>query len=172
MQDLKSQFHNLHLHRSNQPPRPPKPPKPPKVPNVKTLRSLSDLGVYTTSTHYHSFSHPLSRLFNHVHSFSERVFKKLLDEDPQSLKQHNKMYLTRVYPFGLRFSSSNEEPAVFWRHGAQLVALNWQKFDLGMQENEALFKHSGGMVLKPEYIDSGQPKAMYLTFEVSLWRWS
>jgi hypothetical protein len=53
-----------------------------------------------------------------------------------------------VYPFGLRFSSSNQEPAVFWRTGAQLVALNWQKFDLGMQQNDALFSASGGMVLK------------------------
>ena len=71
-----------------------------------------------------------------------------------------------MYPHGLRFSSSNQEPAVFWRNGAQLVALNWQKFDLGMMQNEALFSGSGGMVLKPEYIHSGRPKNVYLTIDV------
>jgi Phosphatidylinositol-specific phospholipase C, Y domain len=65
------------------------------------------------------------------------------------LYEHNRKYLTRVYPFGLRFSSSNQEPAMFWRTGAQLVALNWQRFDLGMQQNFALFGGGGGMVLKP-----------------------
>ena len=137
-----------------------------RKPKVKILRQLSDLGIYTTSTHYHSFSNPLSNLFNHVHSFSERVFKKLLDEDPNALNDHNSRYLTRVYPFGLRFSSSNQEPAVFWRTGAQLVALNWQKFDLGMMENEALFAASGGMVLKPEYIHGGKQGVIKLSIEV------
>jgi Phosphatidylinositol-specific phospholipase C, Y domain len=66
----------------------------------------------------------------------------------------------------LRFSSSNQEPAGFWRNGAQMVALNWQKFDLGMMQNEALFNGSGGMILKPEYIHSGKPKGMYLTIDV------
>ena len=80
--------------------------------------------------------------------------------------------MTRVYPFGLRFSSSNQEPAIFWRNGAQLVALNWQKFDLGMMQNEALFASTGGMVLKPSYLKEGNPKSLYLTIEVpalSLW---
>ena len=161
--DLKARMHKLHIRRSSTT-------KTPKPPKVKTLRSLSDLGIYTTTTHYYSFSHPFSKLYNHVHSFSERVFKKLLEENPHSLKQHNEKYLTRVYPFGLRVSSSNQEPAVFWRHGAQLVALNWQKFDLGMQQNEALFRGSEGMVLKPQYIHSGQSKAIYLTFEVPIVR--
>jgi len=126
------------------------------------------LGVYTTSTHYRSFSNPLSKLFNHIHSFSERQFKKLQEEWGTELKEHNSKYLTRVYPFGLRFTSSNEEPAIFWRHGAQLVALNWQKFDLGMMQNEALFGGSGGMVLKPKYIHSPPPQPVYLTIDVSL----
>ena len=132
----------------------------------KSLRSLSALAVYTTSTHYHSFSNPLSKLFNHIHSFSERKFKKLLESNANELREHNANYLIRVYPFGLRFSSTNQEPAVFWRNGAQLVALNWQKFDLGMMQNEALFNGSGGMILKPEYIHSGRPKGVYLTIDV------
>ena len=147
----------------------PEHPTPPtsKTPKVKTLRELSNLGVYTASTRYHSFSHPLSKLFNHIHSFSERAFKKLVEQCPAELREHNSKYLTRVYPFGLRFSSSNQEPAIFWRNGAQLVALNWQKFDLGMMQNEALFAGTGGMVLKPSYLKEGNPKSLYLTIEVT-----
>ena len=140
--------------------------KRPKPPKVKILRSLSNLGVYTTSTHFHSFSNPLSQLFNHIHSFSERKFKKLLESAANELREHNTNYLTRVYPSGLRFSSSNQEPAVFWRNGAQFVALNWQKFDLGMMQNEALFNGTGGMILKPDYIHSGNPQGVYLTIDV------
>ena len=150
-------------------------------------------------------------MFNHIHSFSERVFKKLHSENPTALLDHNKKYfppflleysnnllynllyfagyhcrpfpppcslfpffsrsltdrfLTRVYPFGLRFGSSNQEPSIFWRTGAQLVALNWQKFDLGMQQNEALFRGSGGMVLKPEYVHKGNAPEVGITIQV------
>jgi Phosphatidylinositol-specific phospholipase C, Y domain/C2 domain len=138
----------------------------PKKPKVKVLRALSNLGIYATTTHFHSFSHPLSKLFNHVHSFSERVFKKLADEDPKALQEHNSKYLTRVYPFGLRFTSTNEEPAVFWRHGAQMVALNWQKFDLGMMENEALFRGTKGMILKPAVMEATVKPVVDITIEV------
>jgi len=124
------------------------------------------LGVYTTSTHYHAFTHPLSLMFNHIHSFSERVFKKLHSENPGALLEHNEKFLTRVYPFGLRFGSSNQEPSIFWRTGAQLVALNWQKFDLGMQQNEALFRGSGGMVLKPDYIHKGDAPEVAISVQI------
>jgi phosphatidylinositol phospholipase C delta len=36
-----------------------------------------------------------------------------------------------------------------WRAGSQVVALNWQHNDRGMQLNEAMFVGSGGWVLKP-----------------------
>jgi len=57
---------------------------------------------------------------------------------------------------------------VFWRTGAQLVALNWQRFDLGMQQNEALFRGSGGMVLKPEYVRKGDAPELSLSIRVFL----
>jgi Phosphatidylinositol-specific phospholipase C, Y domain len=70
----------------------------------------------------------------------------------------------------LRVSSSNQEPAIYWGEGAQLVALNWQKFDLGMMQNEAMFRGRGGMVLKPSYIHAGEAPALYLTIDViSIW---
>jgi len=56
----------------------------------------------------------------------------------------------RAYPKGLRVSSSNLDPVVFWRKGVQMVALNWQKWDEGMMLNEGMFAGEGGWVLKPE----------------------
>ena len=55
----------------------------------------------------------------------------------------------RVYPKGLRISSSNLDPSVFWRKGVQMVALNWQSCDEGMMLNEGMFAGTGGWVLKP-----------------------
>ena len=55
----------------------------------------------------------------------------------------------RAYPKGLRVSSSNLDPCIFWRKGVQMVALNWQKWDEGMMLNEGMFASEGGWVLKP-----------------------
>ena len=32
----------------------------------------------------------------------------------------------RIYPYGLRFDSSNYNPIIAWAHGAQMVAANMQ----------------------------------------------
>lgn len=55
----------------------------------------------------------------------------------------------RAYPKALRVQSSNLDPAIFWRKGVQMVALNWQKWDEGMMLNEGMFAGEGGWVLKP-----------------------
>ena len=59
----------------------------------------------------------------------------------------------RVYPSGFRVNSSNFDPLGFWRRGVQMVALNWQTYDLGVQLNEAMFASANdrsGYVLKPK----------------------
>jgi len=57
----------------------------------------------------------------------------------------------RVYPKGTRVSSSNYLPQPYWSAGVQLVALNWQTYDLGYVINHAMFQRNGrsGYVLKP-----------------------
>lgn len=50
-------------------------------------------------------------------------------------------------------NSSNFDPSGFWRRGVQMVALNWQTYDLGLQMNEAMFAAGDdrtGYVLKPK----------------------
>lgn len=69
------------------------------------------------------------------------------------MEKHNVRYLMRVYPSGFRVNSSNFDPLGFWRRGVQMVALNWQTYDLGVQLNEAMFASAdgkGGYVLKPK----------------------
>lgn len=56
----------------------------------------------------------------------------------------------RAYPKGFRVSSSNLDPAPFWRQGVQFVALNWQYCNAAMMLNQAMFDSTGGWVLKPE----------------------
>ncbi|KAF3933977.1 hypothetical protein ABW19_dt0208563 [Dactylella cylindrospora] len=122
-----------------------------KKPKVKISAALSALGVYASAMKFaDSFTDAVSTRPNHVFSFSESKFNSLHEAHADALFQHNRHYLTRVYPFGLRVSSGNLNPQDFWRRGAQLVALNWQKVDTGMMFNEAMFAGTGGFVLKPE----------------------
>ncbi|KAG8740328.1 hypothetical protein FRC10_004470 [Ceratobasidium sp. 414] len=123
----------------------------------KVIQALADLGVYVSS---HSFKdwEAASRLPpNHIFSFSENAFSKMNKASNDAMFAHNVHFLMRVYPFGLRFGSSNLDPTVFWSRGVQLVALNWQKVDRGMMLSEAMsalaqsgrFAQTGGYVLKP-----------------------
>ncbi|KAI8616070.1 hypothetical protein BC830DRAFT_1119570 [Chytriomyces sp. MP71] len=58
---------------------------------------------------------------------------------------HHTFHLTRIYPSPLRIGSSNtENPCLFWDCGVQMVALNYQKYDRGLQVNGAMFKGNGG----------------------------
>lgn len=72
------------------------------------------------------------------------------ETNPTALFKHNKNFFMRAYPKGLRLNSSNLNPSVFWRQGVQIVALNWQRWDGGMMQNEAMFAGTAGWVLKPE----------------------
>ncbi|CAG8468305.1 8599_t:CDS:2 [Acaulospora morrowiae] len=85
-------------------------------------------------------------------SFTERAASRLLKSEKKDFILHNTRHLSRVYPSGFRINSSNFEPHHQWAVGNQLVALNWQTFDLGMQINQAMFAVNGrcGYVLKPE----------------------
>ncbi|KAI9844672.1 MAG: Phospholipase C [Sclerophora amabilis] len=121
----------------------------------KIVKPLGDLGVYTRGHKFNSFGMPESKSYNHVFSFSERTFEGLCkDVDTKAqLDRHNMRYLVRVYPSGYRINSSNFDPNKFWRRGAQMVALNWQTYDLAVQMNDAMFAAGTdrtGYVLKPD----------------------
>ncbi|KAK4998539.1 hypothetical protein LTR66_002245 [Elasticomyces elasticus] len=114
------------------------------------IDALSSMGVYTRACHFKNFDQPEATIPTHVFALSEKRLREIHEHDPSALFRHNKHFLMRAYPKGLRVSSSNLDPAVFWRQGVQIVALNWQSKDEANQLNEAMFAGSGGWVLKPE----------------------
>lgn len=131
--------------------------KKPKAKTSKIIPYLGDLGVYTQGIKFQDFRSDGSRRFNHVYSFSESTFKERSKNAlmKAALEKHNRRYLMRVYPKGTRANSSNFDPLLYWRHGVQMAATNWQTYDLGTEINDAMFASGHdrtGYVLKPKEI--------------------
>ena len=114
------------------------------------IEALSSLGVYTRSYHFKNLTSPEAVLPTHVFSLSEKKLMEVHESNGPTLFSHNRNFLMRAFPSGMRVSSSNLDPSVFWRKGVQIVALNWQKYDEGMMLNQGMFADSGGWVLKPK----------------------
>lgn len=114
------------------------------------IPELSDLGTYTRSYHFSNLSSPDATIPTHVFSLSEKKLMEVHQSSGPTLFSHNRNFLMRAYPSGLRVRSDNLDPSVFWRKGVQIVALNWQRWDEGMMLNEGMFDGSGGWVLKPK----------------------
>ncbi|KAH8902538.1 PLC-like phosphodiesterase [Coniochaeta sp. PMI_546] len=123
----------------------------------KVIEALSKLGIYTRGVSFKSLTQPEASMPTHVFSLSEKGVMEVHQKSARQLFDHNRHFLMRAYPSGLRISSSNLDPAVFWRKGIQIVALNWQRWDQGMMLNEGMFAGTGGYVLKPEGYRSTTP---------------
>ncbi|OTA06520.1 phospholipase C [Trichoderma parareesei] len=121
------------------------PPKP-----AKTIQELARMAIYTQGVTFKGWTQPEASMPTHIFSISEKKFIDYHEKQWATLFNHNKHYLLRAYPAGLRIGSSNLNPAIFWGGGAQIVALNWQETDEGMMLNEGMFTGTGGYVLKPE----------------------
>lgn len=121
-----------------------------KKKKTSIIEPLSALGVYTRSYHFKSLTTPEALEPTHVFSLSEKKLMEVHESHGPTLFSHNRNFLMRAYPSGMRVSSSNLDPSVFWRKGVQMVALNWQKYDEGVMLNQGMFAGSGGWVLKPK----------------------
>ena len=53
-------------------------------------------------------------------SLSESTAGKLAHSQSEDFVNHNKSFLTRVFPNGSRIDSSNYNPQDFWNSGCQL----------------------------------------------------
>ncbi|TKX22455.1 phosphatidylinositol-specific phospholipase C-like protein 2 [Elsinoe australis] len=116
----------------------------------KIIPELGNMGLYTRSYHFNDFDQPEAKYPTHIFSMSEMKLSSVNSKEPQKLFDHNKNFLLRAYPKGTRVTSSNLDPAPFWRLGVQIVALNWQYVNEPMMLNHGLFAGTGGYVLKPE----------------------
>ncbi|GAA6010969.1 hypothetical protein JCM11491_005887 [Sporobolomyces phaffii] len=130
------------------------PPSNPK--DIAMSASLASLLIYTVGVKLRGFNKKETYAPTHVISVGEsRLAKMLKDEGArQDFISHNRGHLTRAYPKGSRVSSTNFVPHHMWAAGVQLVALNWQTFDVGMELNSAMFARAGrsGYVLKPDLL--------------------
>lgn len=119
----------------------------------KVIDVLSDLGIYCQGLKFRNFSLPESKTYNHCFSLSEKSINTMLKDEGKliSLDKHNRKFFMRVYPSKTRLRSSNFLPINYWAHGVQMVATNWQTYDLGQQLNESLFESvcGRGYALKP-----------------------
>lgn len=118
------------------------------------IKVLGELGVYSAGVKFHGFDTPESKTYNHIFSFMEQTFDKnsRTPDEKRAVTRHNMRHLMRVYPNGWRVASTNFDPLKYWSRGVQMVALNWQTYDLGMQLNDAMFaagNDQSGYVLKP-----------------------
>ncbi|KAJ5469583.1 hypothetical protein N7539_009201 [Penicillium diatomitis] len=129
-------------------------PKSAKPSNV--LDSLAKMAIYTKAFSFKHFDQPEAKLPGHIFSLSEKTCWDEHVNQRESLFEHNRFSLMRIYPYAFRVNSSNLDPSFCWRRGAQLVALNWQNMDKGMMLNHGMFHTSPGWVLKPKGYRSGE----------------
>lgn len=149
----------------------------------KIVKELSDLGIYTQGLRFTNFSLPESKSTNHIFSFSERNFNSMIKDSEKDylVKKHNRNFLMRIYPSAYRYNSTNFTPLKYWNYGVQMVATNWQTYDLGQQINEAMFnfgENKNGYVLKPENLrnlnnnikfkDLENPKPKIIKFQIDI----
>lgn len=129
--------------------------KPAPTKETEAGAEISALVNYIQPIHFSSFenSEKKNRSYE-MSSFDEKQATTLLKEKPIEFVNYNKFQLSRVYPAGTRFDSSNFMPQVFWNAGCQLVALNFQTLDLAMQLNLGIFEYNlrTGYLLKPEFM--------------------
>lgn len=129
--------------------------------SFQIVPELSSLGIYAQGMKFINFSLPEAKQTNHIFSFSERTFENLIHNPEKNylIQKHNRKFLMRVYPAGYRYKSSNFLPIQAWAYGTQMVATNWQTFDLGQQVNEAMFNYGSksGYRLKPPELRNTVP---------------
>ncbi|XP_046469716.1 1-phosphatidylinositol 4,5-bisphosphate phosphodiesterase gamma-1-like [Neodiprion pinetum] len=122
----------------------------------KIAKEMSDLTIYCCTVSFDKESIVQNGFVCHqMSSFQETRAQKLICtlENKFFLKYHQ-FQLSRVYPAGLRFASSNYNPVPLWNSGSQMVALNYQTGDKYMQLNQGKFRENGkcGYLLKPEFM--------------------
>ncbi|TMS18152.1 Inactive phospholipase C-like protein 2 [Larimichthys crocea] len=123
------------------------PPKP-----FQLLKELSDLVTLCCSVRFIDFatSSKIQKSWE-LCSFHESLAVRLASESPGHFVNHNKRFLSRVYPNPMRIDSSNMNPQDLWKCGCQIVSMNFQTAGLMMDLNTAWFRQNGncGYVLRP-----------------------
>lgn len=109
---------------------------------VKMSFELLALLVYTVGVKCRGLNKKETYAPEHVFSLSENTANKLLKDSMMDLIKHNQDHVVRIYPKGVRISSTNYDPHRYWSAGAQLVSLNWQTCGIGLSlSSDPYFSH-------------------------------
>ncbi|XP_063928009.1 1-phosphatidylinositol 4,5-bisphosphate phosphodiesterase delta-4-like [Zophobas morio] len=145
-----------------------KPPPPPAL-----APELSNLVTHFVSKKFKNFNMSKKEgKCTEISSFSEAKAADMAANQKQEWIEYNIRQMSRVYPSGNRVGSSNYDPTMAFNCGAQIVALNYQTGDRGMQLLRGLFKMNGGCgyVLKPDFLRTHPTPPMngkvYLEIEI------
>lgn len=144
-----------------------------RVKTSKIHSDLANLGVYLQGYSYRTPADLKFMKFNHIFSINENTAIDIArhPEHKGLLEQHNTDYMCRVYPKTSRVLSSNFDPNTFWRRGVQMVALNWQTYDIHMQMHQAMFAagmDATGYVPKPSYLTQPRPRTNFFNQKIKL----
>ncbi|XP_029370622.1 inactive phospholipase C-like protein 2 isoform X2 [Echeneis naucrates] len=126
-------------------------PHPPSK-RFQLLKELSDLVTLCRSVQFVDFqTSSKNQKPWEMCSFHESLAVRLAGESPGDFVNHNKHFLSRVYPSPMRIDSSNMNPQDLWKCGCQIVSMNFQTAGLMMDLNTAWFRQNGncGYVLRP-----------------------
>jgi phosphatidylinositol phospholipase C beta len=118
----------------------------------ETNLALAELVNYFTPVRFKSFDDALAKNRAYeMSSMSEVPAAGHLKQNPVEFVNYNKRQISRVYPKGSRYDSSNYMPQVFWNAGCQMVSLNFQTCDIPFQLHLGKFEFNRmcGYLLKP-----------------------
>ena len=120
---------------------------------LKLCAEFSDLIIYFKSFNFRGLDHPDQKFYN-ICSFQEKKAKALIQESTDSIIDHHRNNVSRIYPDATRINSSNFDPTIFWSNGFQMVAINYQTPGFERDLYLGKFKQNGncGYVLKPDFM--------------------
>ncbi|XP_030442149.1 phosphoinositide phospholipase C 2-like [Syzygium oleosum] len=92
-------------------------------------------------------------------SLDEQKLEKAVAAHGKDLIRFTQRNLLRVFPKSTRIDSSNYNPMIGWRYGAQMVALNMQGHGRPLWLMHGMFRANGGCgyVKKPEFLMKSGP---------------
>ncbi|XP_072996119.1 phosphoinositide phospholipase C 6-like isoform X1 [Typha latifolia] len=87
-------------------------------------------------------------------SLSEQQLAKAAASHSPDLVRFTQKNILRIYPKGTRFNSSNYNPLLAWKHGAQMVAFNMQGYGSSLWLMQGFYRANGGCgyVKKPDFL--------------------
>lgn len=87
-------------------------------------------------------------------SLSEQGLEKAALSHGMDVVRFTQKNILRIYPKGIRVTSSNYKPMIGWMHGAQMVAFNMQGYGRALWLMQGMFRSNGGCgyVKKPDFL--------------------